>query len=133
MPMTIEWNTSAASRLSRGDLAAFDGSSIPMWIFDVRTLAFLAVNDAAVTEYGYTRKQFLAMSILDIRPSEEIVPMIRKEKGRHNSDRETWRHRKSDGSIVGVSISGHPITFHNRYAEIETVEECHSKEVDTKL
>ena len=135
MPMTFEWNSPTASRLSREEQTAFDDNSIPMWIFDIRTLVFLAVNDAAVTDYGYTRKQFLAMSILDIRPSEEIVPMIRKElkKGRHNSDRETWRHRKSDGSVIGVRISSHPIAFHNRYAEMETVEQCHSSEVDTKF
>ncbi len=133
--MTFEWNTSTASRFSREEQAAFDDNSIPMWIFDIRTLVFLAVNDAAVTKYGYTRKQFLAMSILDIRPSEEIVPMIRKglRKGRHNSDRQTWTHRKSDGSVIGVCISSHPIDFHDRYAEIETVKECDSKEVGTKL
>jgi PAS domain S-box-containing protein len=101
-----------------------------MWIFDVRTFVFLAVNDAAVKKYGYTRTQFLAMTILDIRPSEDILPLIRKElkEGKHDADHEIWRHRKSDGSLIGVCISSHPITFHNRQAEIVTAEECHSKE-----
>ena len=46
----------------------FDGNPLPMWAFDPETLAFLDVNEAAVRHYGYSREEFLSMTILDIRP-----------------------------------------------------------------
>ena len=49
-----------------------------MWIFQVATFAFLAVNDAAVQRYGFSREGFLSMTILDIRPSEDIVRLVRQ-------------------------------------------------------
>ena len=44
---------------------------LPMWVYDVETLRFLEVNDAAIAHYGYTRAEFLDMSIADIRPEED--------------------------------------------------------------
>jgi hypothetical protein len=43
-----------------------------MWVFDISTLGFIAVNEAAVRHYGYSRNEFLSMTILDIRPSEDM-------------------------------------------------------------
>src|ERR1700735_4094664 len=57
----------------------FDQSANPMWVFDLNTFAFSAVNDAAVQHYGYSRKEFLSMTLLDIQPSEDIVPLLRDE------------------------------------------------------
>lgn len=96
-----------------------------MWIFDVHSFEFLAVNDAAVNNYGYTRQQFLAMTILDIRPSEDIVSLIREElrEGRHESKGEIWRHRRSDGSVIKVLIYSREIKFSNKQAEIVRAEE----------
>ena len=50
----------------------FEASPMPMWVYDAETLRFLAVNDAAIRHYGYTRDEFLAMRITDIRPPEDI-------------------------------------------------------------
>src|SRR5262249_53682602 len=47
----------------------FEGNSLPTWIFDLQTLEFLAVNEAAVSQYGYSRGEFLSMSIHQLRPS----------------------------------------------------------------
>jgi glycosyltransferase involved in cell wall biosynthesis len=47
-----------------------------MWVFDVQTLGFLAVNDAAVRQYGYTREEFLGMSVKDIRPAEDVPALL---------------------------------------------------------
>ena len=62
----------------------FDGNPLPMWVFDRETLRFLAVNDAAIAHYGFSREEFLAMGIADIRPPEEMpaIPIAR------NSSRE---------------------------------------------
>ena len=54
----------------------FEASPTPMWVYDAETLAFLAVNDAAVRHYGYSREEFLAMTIKDIRPPEDIPRML---------------------------------------------------------
>lgn len=91
-----------------------------MWIFDIRTLAFLAVNDAAIRRYGFSRSEFLSMTILDIRPNEDVLPLIHEElrDRKHNSDRERWRHRTRVGRIFDVEISSRAITFGTTQAEI---------------
>jgi hypothetical protein len=48
-----------------------------MWIFDQATLAFLDVNDAAIQHYGYLRHEFLSMTILDIRPMEDVPALLK--------------------------------------------------------
>ena len=55
----------------------FDRNPLPMWIYDLQSLAFLAVNDAAVERYGYSREDFLAMTIADIRPPDDIEALYR--------------------------------------------------------
>ncbi len=55
-------------------LSMFEANPHPMWVYDLETLRFLAVNDAAVHQYGYSEKEFLAMSIRDIRPEEDVEP-----------------------------------------------------------
>ena len=101
----------------------FHYSSIPMWIFDRETLAFLAVNDAALNRYGYSREQFLAMTILDIRPSEDVIPLLQQElrDRKHDSTGELWQHRKHDGTIVKVRITSRAIVFEGRPAEVVSV------------
>ena len=61
----------------------FEASPMPMWVYDAETLAFLAVNDAAVRHYGYSRDEFLAMTIKDIRPPEDVPAMLaRRQRAR---------------------------------------------------
>ena len=54
----------------------FEKSPNPTWIFDSETLRFLDVNQAAIDLYGWSREEFLKMSILDIRPPEDIEAVI---------------------------------------------------------
>ena len=54
----------------------FERNPLPMWVYDVETLGFLAVNDAAVRHYGYSREEFLAMTITDIRPPEDVPALL---------------------------------------------------------
>ena len=54
---------------------------MPMWTFDRDTLRFVAVNDAAVRHYGYTRDEFLAMTLADIRPSRMSRRCTRMSRG----------------------------------------------------
>ncbi len=103
----------------------FDRSDTPMWVYDTHTFAFLAVNDSAVRHYGYSREEFLAMTILDIRPAEDITPLLREvlRDGRRNSDRDLWRHRRKDGSLVEVEISTQAVIFSGQEAEVVAAED----------
>jgi len=93
--------------------ALLETSPQPMWIYDAHTLAFLFVNDAAVYHYGYTRDQFLAMTILDIRPSEEIgaVRASMSEGFPLFRNAGAWRHRKGDGTIITVEVFTHEVVW----------------------
>jgi hypothetical protein len=97
----------------------FEHNPNPMWIFDRETLRFLAVNDVAVTHYGYTRDQFLAMTIADIRPPED-VPLLhdsmRENEAQPYTTPRRWRHRRADGSLIDVEIMSSKMSFHGREA-----------------
>ena len=92
----------------------------PTWVYDAETLAFLAVNDAAVQLYGYSREQFLAMTIRDIRPAKEIPALLKS--GTVTSDKPhaagVWRHRKKNGEIILAEIFASAIQFEGRAAQL---------------
>ena len=71
----------------------FKNHPIPMWIYDLTSLAFIEVNNAAVKKYGYSRKKFLSMTLNDIRHSEE-VKALKKKKSKKDTDNPSflWRH-----------------------------------------
>lgn len=98
----------------------FENNPEPMWVFDLQTLAFLTVNEAAVRSYGYSREAFLSMTIKDIRPPEDIPRLM--EDVRKMSPGVTgaglWRHRKKDGTIIDVEITRDLISFSGREAGI---------------
>ncbi len=91
----------------------------PMWVYDPETLAFLDVNAAAIRRYGYRREEFLAMTIKDIRPPEEIPRLLtRVAQVEVNGDAGVWRHRRRDGSELLVEITSHPLDFGGRRARV---------------
>jgi PAS domain S-box-containing protein len=91
-----------------------------MWIYDIKTLAFLDVNDAAVQRYGYSEEEFLSMTIKDIRPPEDIPSLLENiakvTKGLDIAG--TWRHIKKDGTLIHVEIISHTLTFLGKRAEM---------------
>ena len=98
----------------------FESNPLPLWVCDLETLQFLAVNEAAIQSYGYSRKEFLSMTLKDIRPAEEI-PALLNAIGSASPKLEvagTWRHRKKDGTVVDVEITTHPLIFDERRAQI---------------
>jgi len=107
------------------DLGGFHASPVPMWIFDQSSLAILEVNEAAVRQYGYLRREFLNLTILDIRPLEEIPKVLRRtlraQTVRPNG--ETWIHRRKNGDIFQATILRREITFNGRNAELVSAQE----------
>src|SRR5262249_25000650 len=95
----------------------FDTNPNPMWVYDLETLRFLAVNEAAIQHYGYSREEYMGMTVLDIRPPEDM-PAVLESIHNPRSQREvnTWRHSKKDGTIIDVEINSHPLNFGGRSA-----------------
>ncbi|MDR7415059.1 MAG: PAS domain S-box protein [Armatimonadota bacterium] len=90
----------------------------PMWVYDLETLRFLEVNEAAVQRYGYSREEFLRMRILDIRPPED-VPRLLEDVQRPRPALQasgTWRHRTKDGRILHVEVTSHTLPYGGRPA-----------------
>jgi len=97
----------------------FEASPTPMWVYDAETLAFLAVNDAAIRHYGYSRDEFLTMTIRDIRPSEDVPRMlvdVAARGGPGDPAPRVWRHLRKDGSLIHVEITAGRIDFDGRPA-----------------
>ncbi|MBV9240284.1 MAG: PAS-domain containing protein, partial [Xanthobacteraceae bacterium] len=96
----------------------FEHNPIPMFVWARESQRFLAVNDAAIGHYGYSREQFLSMTIFDIRPEEErptFQDALRRGSPAYPEGR-VWRHRRADGSIVEVAIYSHPLTYEGQTA-----------------
>jgi len=92
----------------------------PMWVYDLKTLRFLEVNNAAVENYGYSRDEFLGMRIADIRPAEDVErlrqDLAQKRPALQASNQ--WRHRFKNGRIIDVEITSHLIEFDGRQAAL---------------
>lgn len=116
----------AGERLRRDELhyrALFEDNPQPMWVYDLQTLRFLAVNDAAVALYGYSREEFLDRTILDIRP-EGDRPELRRNLAQPSTRIEhsgPWRHRLRNGGTILVDIASHALDFDGRAARLVIV------------
>jgi PAS domain S-box-containing protein len=98
----------------------FDNSPHPLWVFDLKSLRFLAVNDSVVQKYGYSREELLAMKVTDIRPSEEVSRFIKHLHTQTSlvDKAGRWIHRKKDASLIYVDITAQKITFNGHDAEM---------------
>lgn len=97
----------------------FEGNPLPMWIYDFESLRFIAVNDAAVRHYGFTKDDFAKMTIADIRPREDLPKMraalasVRDQNlGGH------YRHCKKDGTVIDVEISSYEFVSAGRRSRL---------------
>ena len=102
----------------------FESNPNAMWVFDSETLRFLAVNEAAVRTYGYSREEFLAMTIEDIRPPEDVPQLHAIVRGdeldeeRGLSTAGIWRHLRKDGTVFEADITSHDHVFEGRPARV---------------
>ncbi|HET9604844.1 MAG TPA: ATP-binding protein [Gemmatimonadales bacterium] len=101
----------------------FDLNPSPMWVFDQKTLQFLAVNAAAVTKYGYSHEEFTRMTIRDIRPPQDLDALEQAVRTEFSArqDASNWRHITRDGTVFDVEIRGRPVTFLGADAELVLV------------
>src|SRR5437870_11996344 len=106
-----------AQRLSEDHYRVlFDEHPVPMWVYDPDTLRFLSVNDAAVAHYGYSREEFMALSIADIRPEEDVDKLLTTV--RSGGADGSWRHRTRDGIVFDVEVISREIPFRGTTARL---------------
>ncbi|HWU83341.1 MAG TPA: EAL domain-containing protein [Methylophilaceae bacterium] len=114
----------------------FERNPNPMWIFSRAEFAYLAVNEAAIKHYGYSRDEFLRMGVTDILPRNELqraqsfVEAIRENELRTD----TWRHLKKNGEEILVEVATYPIDFEDTPAIIASIKDItHETQVRARL
>jgi PAS domain S-box-containing protein len=123
-------NDTAATTPEESYRVLFERNPHPMWVVDKETLAFLAVNEAAIAHYGYTRDEFLKMTIEDIRP-KECVPELRRYVNELRNQPAlprlgsggVWTHRRKDGTLIEAEIAWSIITFLGKDAFLTLVDD----------
>lgn len=100
----------------------FHLSPLPMWVYDLGTFDFLDVNDAAIKKYGYTKEEFLNMTIKEIWPVEDY-PIFDQgvysfDQYKENFKKRYLRHQKKNGKIIDVEIQSNIIFFNDRKVKL---------------
>jgi two-component system, cell cycle sensor histidine kinase and response regulator CckA len=105
-----------AAQAARRARLVFEAHPQPMWVFDVDTLAILAVNDAAVYAYGWSRDEFLTMTIMDLLAPDDPSPGLAGtvERVGQRGEAALARHRRRDGSVVEMEIISHELELDGR-------------------
>ncbi|MFA5903454.1 MAG: PAS domain S-box protein [Desulfobacula sp.] len=107
----------------------FDQNPLPSLIFDRETLIIVDVNREAIKHYGYSREEFLSMTVKDLRPPEEIPAMI---KGLAMTAAEVrnvpfFRHRKKDGTPIDIMVSARDFNAGERFYRLVTITDITEK------
>jgi two-component system cell cycle sensor histidine kinase/response regulator CckA len=110
----------SAPRASAGFRVLFAANPLPMWVYDLETLEFLEVNDAATAKYGYSRDEFLGMRLTDIRPPEDVPALLDNVARQRTTLQQSgqWRHRLRNGDLIDVEIISHTLRFARRPAAL---------------
>jgi PAS domain S-box-containing protein len=102
----------------------FDVHPQPMWVVDTNTLAFLAVNGAAMRLYGYSKEEFLALTADQIRPEKDVDDLRRAfADWSNNYSQRIWRHQKKSGAVIPVKVTSFNLEFGGRRARLGVIED----------
>ena len=100
----------------------FDATPMPAWVYDAETLRFVAVNRAAIEHYGYSEEDFLANTILFIRPSEDQQRVLDYSHDTPGTDRiGAFRHRRKDGELIDVETISYGFELDGRRVRIVVI------------
>ena len=98
----------------------FESTPQPIWVYDEETLQFLTVNEAATHTYGYTREEFLSMTIDDVRVEDSANSLMNMSP---------WRHQTKDKNIIHVEITSHPVVFDGKKSTLVIVNNVTEREL----
>ncbi len=98
----------------------FAAHPTPAWVYDRDTLRILDANAAACRHYGYTRDDFLSLTLVDLRPREEMPALLDalRRDAEGLSETRVYRHLKKDGTPIDVEITGDEVAFGGRRARL---------------
>lgn len=100
----------------------FHLSPLPMWVYDLESLKFLDVNEAAINHYGYTKSEFLSMTVRDIRHEKDLSVLEQALELSKGKDRYFYQavvnHQKKDGTEIVVEVQSNIIRLEGRKAEL---------------
>ncbi|HEX7087338.1 MAG TPA: PAS domain S-box protein [Vicinamibacterales bacterium] len=119
MAAAIQRSSAALHRSEDNYHRLFASNPHPMWLFDAETLRILDVNDTAIDFYGYSRDEFLSMSVTDLRPPEQVPALLAHLANPSPGTLQgIWKHRKKDGTLVDVEINWHDLEIDGRPARV---------------
>src|SRR5262249_1414889 len=101
----------------------FEGSPVPMWVIDSKTLRFLAVNEAAIAQSGYSRAKFMSMTVTELRPPEDrerfaaFIHALSDDQFIEN----IGQHTKADGTQIDVAVHSKALTYEGHNARLTVV------------
>jgi len=98
----------------------FDSNPHPLWVYDLETLRILDINASAIQHYGYSREEFVGLTILDIRPPEDVPAVLESiaNSGTQAIHHAFWKHRKKNGALMDVEVTSHPLLYGGRPARV---------------
>jgi PAS domain S-box-containing protein len=98
----------------------FQANPLPMAVYDLETLLFLAVNDAAIAKYGYSQEEFLSMTLRRICLPDDFPRLLDAVTGAAglSASSEPWRQRLKDGTEIVVELRSHSLVFGGRPARV---------------
>lgn len=113
----VEENIKASEERYR---SLFFNNPMTIYIWDIQTMDILEVNDVAQAEYGYSREEFLRMTLLDMRPEEEFDKVkqhsIDFAESNNPKVKGTWLHLKKSNELMVMDITSHKIDFNGKPA-----------------
>jgi two-component system, cell cycle sensor histidine kinase and response regulator CckA len=97
----------------------FDSNPNASFVVDAASLNILAANDAALALYGYSRAEFMRLSLRELRyPEDEArLSQVLAQAGSGVTSGPA-RHRRKDGSLIHVEGGSHLSTFEGRPARL---------------
>jgi PAS domain S-box-containing protein/putative nucleotidyltransferase with HDIG domain len=106
-----------------------------MWLYDLDTLQFIEVNQAAIAHYGYSREEFLGMRITDIRPPADVPLLLENVAAARPTLQQArrWRHLKKGGQVMEVQVTSHTLEFDGHRAALVVAEDITERKVAEEL
>jgi PAS domain S-box-containing protein len=107
----------------------FSQNPLPMWVYDAATYQFLAVNETALSHYGYTREEFLNLKVTEIRPADELIRFLEHNKnaGKEIRNAGIWKHVRKNGEMIDVEIRVQSINYNNHDAKLVLINDITDK------
>lgn len=116
--LLTEMYRSSLSKVEKNYQQLFEGSPAVIYVFDKTNFQLLKVNKVMIRKYGYSEKELLSMTVMDIRPQEESSRLKDYLSTKHDEGCETgiWLHRKKNGVSFHQLISHHSTVYDGKPA-----------------